>query len=142
MAKDPFGADFKRQFDRELKRLQYHSEGGRERPKKEKPPKLVGKPGSAERIAWIASQADPTIVEELGWEQARANWTAVGTFLQNTFAPDPCGRGIGLLRRPVSRQDVRLDPLDTHGGSLGRNYRVVLIPDWLLERQYARHNRG
>jgi hypothetical protein len=85
MAKDPFGPDFRRQFDRELKRLQYHDQGGREQPQEEKPPKLIGKPGSAERIAWIASQADPAIVEELGWDQARANWTAVGTFLQNTL---------------------------------------------------------
>jgi len=29
------------------------------------------------------------------------------------------------------RQYVRLDPLDTHGGSLGRNYRAVFIPDCL-----------
>ena len=40
-----------------------------------------------------------------------------------------------VVERPafvkVLRQYVRLDPLHTHGGSLGRNHRVVLIPDRL-----------
>jgi len=90
--KDFFGPEFQKALDREMARTVMHSSTGREilrererRGSQEKPFKLRGEPGSPERIAWVASQVDPSIADELDWDLAREAWAQVGVALQDSL---------------------------------------------------------
>src|SRR5262245_38847873 len=77
-------ADFEKAINAEMRRMQYHSEGGRERlgkpkPQAEKPLKLRGEPGSAERWQQVAEMTDdPTLISEMAYE-------SIGVHLQNAL---------------------------------------------------------